>query len=530
MAIKAMTIFQVFKFVNLLFLFLLRVDGSTEILRPRGVSLSKKIFYDPSKDFTCLDGSETVPFKFVNDDYCDCEDGSDEPGTAACPNAFFHCTNAGHKPKEIPTSWVNDGICDCCDTSDEYNSSSDCVNNCIELGIRAREESARKKELLVKGSNLRLELGKQGIQKKQEYKVYLEKLRKEYEESLRIKDEKEEIKKEAEEKEKVALEKYKVEEDDKKHQQEELDVLRQQEEEKVNAENAFNTLDKNEDGILTVDELQQCLKFDQNRDGVVSKEEAMIFLQMKEEMEYDEFISTGWMIMKPIYMMDVTSIPETPVVHSSAEEMASKDDYLIQEVNEHEEPVEGDNSENVQKEEEKPSEKEEPKYDEETQNIVDAANQAREEFSKAEKEHKRINDEIGNIEQVLEIDFGPNEEFFTLKGQCFEITDREYTYSLCPFDRTSQRPKDAGSETSLGRWGRWVGPEESKYSKMKYEDGVTCWNGPARSVVVNLQCGVQNILISASEPSRCEYLFEFTTPAICFTPVSQMDEHVHTEL
>ena len=38
-------------------------------------------FYVPGKDFTCLDGSVTVPFSYVNDDYCDCPDGSDEPGS-----------------------------------------------------------------------------------------------------------------------------------------------------------------------------------------------------------------------------------------------------------------------------------------------------------------------------------------------------------------------------------------------------------------------------------------------------------------
>lgn len=52
----------------------------------------------------------------------------------ACPQGQFHCTNAGHKPKNIPSSRVNDGICDCCDASDEYQSHGKCANVCSELG------------------------------------------------------------------------------------------------------------------------------------------------------------------------------------------------------------------------------------------------------------------------------------------------------------------------------------------------------------------------------------------------------------
>lgn len=76
----------------------------------------------------------------------------------------------------------------------------------------------------------------------------------------------------------------------------------------------------------------------------------------------------------------------------------------------------------------------------------------------------------------------------------------------------------------------WAGPENDKYSKMKYENGQTCWNGPARSVMVLLQCGLENKLLASSEPNRCEYLFEFSTPALCKLDEDTQSVHQHIEL
>lgn len=85
-------------------------------------------------NFTCFDSSASFPSNRVNDDYCDCVDGSDEPGTSACPNSTFFCANRGASSLTLHSSRVNDLICDCCDGSDEWASKASCTNRCAEEG------------------------------------------------------------------------------------------------------------------------------------------------------------------------------------------------------------------------------------------------------------------------------------------------------------------------------------------------------------------------------------------------------------
>ncbi|KAJ4729705.1 Glucosidase 2 subunit beta [Melia azedarach] len=108
---------------------------------PRGVHpLDEKYF--SVEVIKCKDGSKSFTRDRLNDNFCDCIDGTDEPGTSACPTSKFYCRNLGSTPQFIFSSRVNDHFCDCCDGSDEYDSSIKCPNTCVMGGnIEYKTES-----------------------------------------------------------------------------------------------------------------------------------------------------------------------------------------------------------------------------------------------------------------------------------------------------------------------------------------------------------------------------------------------------
>nr|XP_026691367.1 glucosidase 2 subunit beta isoform X2 [Ciona intestinalis] len=482
--------------MRLLFFFIstLHAVTASEFLqaeRLRGVSLTKTSLYNPAADFTCFDGSKSVKFALVNDDYCDCPDGSDEPGTSACPNGSFHCTNAGYRPTNIPSSRVNDGICDCCDGSDEWKHPNICQNNCVELWKLEKARLAEEEDQANRGFVLRQEFSKTGISKKVERQQKVEELEAQLvtlkEKEVLLKTTKEEI----EAKEAAALEEH-------KQMMEEKRAKEEHEENMKRGALAFSELDADKDAVVTGAELTTHKELDPElSDETFTDTEAQQILQA-DSVDLGFFLTNVWPTINSTFQ---TTIP--PIV----EQQEEKSQEQTQET---------------------PPPPPSAEYSEETQRIVEEAMLSRETFRKHEDERKNIESEIQNLKTALEMDFGPDESYQALQFQCYELQTMEYTYKLCPFDKTSQSPKNGGTETNLGRWGSWSGGNDDKYSKMKYDNGLTCWNGPARSTEVRIKCGVEHKLLSVDEPSRCAYTFEFATPCAC--KQTQQDSQPRDEL
>lgn len=109
-------------------------------------------------------------------------------------------------------------------------------------------------------------------------------------------------------------------------------------------------------------------------------------------------------------------------------------------------------------------------------------------------------------------DYGPSDQFAGLADQCFEWKPdgAEFTYEMCPFKNAAQKPTNGGS-TSVGTWQGFG----NGHAQMLFTNGQHCWNGPSRSLTVDVECGEANRILQVDEPEVCKYTARFVTPAAC---------------
>lgn len=169
----------------------------------RGVSPAEQQFYK-GEFFKCRnEPNREIPANRINDNYCDCADGTDEPGTSACSAGIFYCENKGYQGETIFSSKVNDGICDCCDGADEHEGKVNCANTCNEKGAVLRKHAEEEKAKITKGLETKAQWIMEAAKTLQDKRGSIDNLKAEVEKLKKVADDLEAEKKGYEEKERA---------------------------------------------------------------------------------------------------------------------------------------------------------------------------------------------------------------------------------------------------------------------------------------------------------------------------------------
>ncbi|KAJ3857201.1 glucosidase II beta subunit-like-domain-containing protein [Lentinula lateritia] len=507
--------------------------------------------YVPSRSdtWTCLDGSKEIPWDYVNDDSCDCADGSDEPGTGACPNQSFYCQNEGHIGSFIPSSRVRDGLCEsnCCDGSDERPGV--CNNVCQEVGQVYRKKVEEETKIRkTQGSKIRSTYIAYAHKEKKRLEEVIEtsavQITAQDKEVARLRD----IAERAETLSAAALEMKQqsplytslithsnalksLQREHKKHLQREkelsniLDALRTgynpnyQDMAVLEAVRGWEEIAGlphiNDVGKDSVSDEEAGVEEDTVSDVVQTKEEVDDEMWSAEELEndLDDLLNSDYISLLLEHDEYVQSPPEGSVLFDIASYLP---DSIVPQYEEFKETILSLLvSFGIIKSETSSFTGTSLDTSRSRQVLTDAEN----ELNKVKKEKENAENDLKEIFNIH--GYGLEGEWKKLDGTCLRTENGDYTYEVCLFGEAKQIPNKGGSTFSLGKFASWnpspdIKPgEEAYYQKQIYNRGARCWNGPERNVVLLLGCGTENTLNSVVELEKCEYQFTGTTPALC---------------
>lgn len=439
----------------------------------RGVAPGDKAKYAPSAEgiFSCFDGGASLPFSAVNDDFCDCADGSDEPGTSACSGLgqLFYCPNEHSSPAFIYVSRVNDGICDCCDGSDEWRAATSsrswppkCSNTCTEEGASLRRDLAQREADFANGARQRRSMLESARSSRERSIKELHRLRQE----LPALEQKERDAQAAKEVAQAALD----------------EERRQEEKRKAEAEAAST----NGTVAMNASEAQVA----PNQSG-----EAAATLGAEADVpdpgvsEYTKWMEGAEEVLAP---KETETEAATPAPEPEPEVTGSSgNDGFIRRAWS---PVRDAAHwlwTRTFGEAKSPGTLAMERSQKAYSDAVNAAAQSRRRIEELEKKVSATVDEdlLG---------------YEALEDTCISKKLSEYKYEVCFFKNANQ------DSVSIGRWQRWEAPGVGIF-----DDGAWCPGGPARSLRVLFRCGAQEELQDITEPSRCTYQAVVSHPAAC---------------
>eukprot|EP00927_Polykrikos_kofoidii_P026430 TRINITY_DN23519_c1_g8_i1.p1 TRINITY_DN23519_c1_g8~~TRINITY_DN23519_c1_g8_i1.p1 ORF type:complete len:566 (-),score=127.90 TRINITY_DN23519_c1_g8_i1:276-1973(-) len=452
----------------------------------------------------------SLPIEAVNDDFCDCPDGSDEPGTGACAgqnDTLFYCPNAQSSPLYVYTSRVNDGVCDCCDGSDEWGKlSSKCVNTCVEDGrVRKQELDRREKEFrggvekrkkLLSKAQADREANRQELAKLENELVSLEAAQQAASDALA--EARRSVDEERRRSEKHTSEPATSASSPNSNISSDGDTIEGRVADGVAGDTGGASSGTNGGDTLAVDDVAETKAVDE--DGPIVSEYAK-WMEGSGALRAKAALPT-LANSKPKLVQKQTVEPVDEDLDDDWDDEASADD----------EEMERTSSEGVMSR----------AWQRVRKTIVDVwrkvwgktGSPAERVRDAAEEAHKRAKASVeasrNRIKWLQKQLGGPLEDdentlaYSSLDGRCITQSFGEYKYEVCFFSEAKQ------DSTSLGKWKRWETSDVGLF-----DGGSSCPGGPQRTLRVRFECGTGEELVRISEPSRCTYEASMMHPGAC---------------
>ncbi|KAI9703530.1 MAG: hypothetical protein M1820_005834 [Bogoriella megaspora] len=549
--------------------FFFAISQAADLPRPRGVGPEFAKFYKDKITFTCISSPHIkLPVARINDDYCDCPDGSDEPGTSACSSISslspptvlgdisaenlnsslslpgYYCKNKGHQPSYLPFTNVNDGVCDyelCCDGSDEWAGvgKTKCEDKCREIGYQWRKQNEVRQRALSAANKRRNELVVEAARLRREVSDRIKSLTEEiHGAELRVKGLEEEVA-EAEKKDRLKVTK-------KSSGGGKLGVLSSLTKQRISElrQNLIETREERDDAIERAKKLESVLSAFKEEYNPNFNDEGV----KRAVRAWEDYAASGL-------------IPELDAkVESDLDTLAKEDSENGIIWTDFEGDEDGDVDVLYQFEEYLPAGirtwvdqklrdfrsiliengviAPATDHSAESQAVVDARNR----HNAAVTDLNKQKTDLESHKADLEKDYGPDDVFRALKGQSVAKDSGEYTYELQWMEKTVQKKKRGGGDTNMGNFNRieQIEVDEDVDSDgkglgsgvrvaLKYEGGLHCWNGPQRSTTVILACSAEEEIWKIIEEEKCVYRMEVGTAAVC-EPPEQDKAHVKDEL